>query len=100
MSLAFLQLALAVHLTARSPVFRAGHRIEPTRCCATDTRKNPTLYTEAAGALDTELTSVEMKLERPPSLLAPAGGWPQLITAVNSGADACYFGVRENFNAR
>ena len=79
----------------------AGVRLRPrastARCCATTTRKNPALYTEAVTSAQ---ALAKLKLERPPSLLAPAGGWPQLITAVNSGADACYFGVRENFNAR
>ena len=28
-------------------------------------------------------------------LLAPAGGFPQLVAAVKSGADAVYFGLKE-----
>ena len=35
-----------------------------------------------------------------PEVLAPAGGWPQLRAAVANGADACYFGLQEGFNAR
>ena len=34
-----------------------------------------------------------------PEVLAPAGGWPQLIAAIAAGADAVYLGIRE-FNAR
>jgi len=35
-----------------------------------------------------------------PEVLAPAGGWLQLRAAVENGADACYFGLQEGFNAR
>ena len=35
-----------------------------------------------------------------PEVLAPAGGWPLLKAAVANGADACYFGLQEGFNAR
>ena len=35
-----------------------------------------------------------------PEVLSPAGGWPQLKAAVSNGADACYFGLQEGFNAR
>ncbi|MCX6750083.1 MAG: U32 family peptidase, partial [Candidatus Pacearchaeota archaeon] len=28
-------------------------------------------------------------------LLAPAGDFPMLVTAINSGADAVYFGLKE-----
>lgn len=34
-----------------------------------------------------------------PEVLSPAGGWPQLRAAVQSGADAVYFGLSD-FNAR
>ena len=34
-----------------------------------------------------------------PEVLAPAGGWPQLIAAIAAGADAVYLGIRE-LNAR
>lgn len=34
-----------------------------------------------------------------PEVLAPVGGWPQLEAAVQSGADAVYFGLTD-FNAR
>lgn len=34
-----------------------------------------------------------MKKSKKPELLAPAGDWTMLITAINSGADAVYFGV-------
>lgn len=35
-----------------------------------------------------------------PEVLSPAGGWPQLRAAVVNGANACYFGLQEGFNAR
>ena len=35
-----------------------------------------------------------------PEVLSPAGGWPQLRAAVANGANACYFGLQEGFNAR
>ena len=63
-----------------------------------DARKNPDLYAPTASESSEENSFTP--LSRPPTLLAPAGGWPQLTAAVNSGADACYFGVRDNFNAR
>jgi len=34
-----------------------------------------------------------------PLLVAPAGDWPSLVTAVDSGADAVYFGIK-GFNMR
>ena len=40
-----------------------------------------------------------MRASKKPEILAPAGGWPQLKAAVNSGADAVYFGLSD-FNAR
>lgn len=39
------------------------------------------------------------RLRKPPELLAPAGGYPQLRAAIAAGADAVYFGLSE-FNAR
>ena len=35
----------------------------------------------------------------PPELMSPAGGWPQLQAAIESGADAVYFGL-DHFSAR
>ncbi|MFH2145156.1 MAG: U32 family peptidase, partial [Candidatus Omnitrophota bacterium] len=29
-----------------------------------------------------------------PQLIAPAGDWPSLVTAVECGADAVYFGIK------
>lgn len=40
-----------------------------------------------------------MEKLKKPELLAPAGDWTMLITAINSGADAVYFGV-EKLNMR
>ena len=40
-----------------------------------------------------------LAVERPPEVLAPAGGWAQARAAVVSGADSIYFGVR-GLNAR
>ncbi len=34
-----------------------------------------------------------MKISRKPELLAPAGDWRMLVTAIKAGADAVYFGV-------
>jgi hypothetical protein len=39
------------------------------------------------------------RLKHKPEVLAPAGGWPQLKAAVQSGADAVYFGMTD-FSAR
>jgi putative protease len=39
------------------------------------------------------------KLNKKPELLAPAGNWMMLNTAIHNGADAIYFGV-ENLNMR
>jgi hypothetical protein len=35
-----------------------------------------------------------------PEVLSPCGGWPQMHAAVANGANACYFGLQEGFNAR
>ena len=34
-----------------------------------------------------------MRIDKKPELLAPAGDWRMLTTAVKSGADAVYFGI-------
>lgn len=60
-------------------------------------RKNPSIY-ESPG----KATPLPKPLNRPlkkPEVLAPAGGWNQLIAAAENGADAVYFGV-SSFNAR
>jgi hypothetical protein len=44
-------------------------------------------------------SSQQLLLRHKPEVLAPAGGWPQLRSAVENGADAVYFGVT-GFNAR
>lgn len=49
-------------------------------------------------------TTNQVKLDmnaptRKPELMAPAGHWPQLQTAIESGADAVYFGLN-HFSAR
>lgn len=67
-------------------------------------RKNPTLYTQLdrSGAVVENVGNglpQQQQQRRPPEVLSPAGGWPQLQAAVENGADACYFGV-EAFNAR
>lgn len=41
-----------------------------------------------------------LKYGAKPEVLSPAGGWPQLRAAVANGANACYFGLQEGFNAR
>ena len=42
----------------------------------------------------------KIKVFKKPEVLAPAGGWEQLKAAAANGADACYFGLQEGFNAR
>ena len=42
---------------------------------------------------------MEKRKIKKPELLAPAGNWSMLNTAINNGADAVYFGVK-NFNMR
>jgi collagenase-like PrtC family protease len=37
--------------------------------------------------------TMENLIDRKPELMAPAGDWAMLRTAVNAGADAVYFGV-------
>ena len=43
--------------------------------------------------------SASLRRDRPPEVLAPAGGHPQLRAAIEAGADAVYFGL-SRFNAR
>ena len=43
--------------------------------------------------------SRSLRRSRPPEVLAPAGGHPQLRAAIEAGADAVYFGL-SRFNAR
>ena len=38
--------------------------------------------------------SIKNNISRPPELLSPAGDWPSLQTAIASGADAVYFGIK------
>jgi putative protease len=45
-------------------------------------------------------TSKHKKKDTQVELLAPAGSFPSLIAAVNSGADAVYFGLKEGMNMR
>lgn len=62
-------------------------------------RKNPSLYeSSGTGECDAPLRKPTRLLKKP-ELLAPAGGWEQLMSAAENGADAVYFGV-SNFNAR
>jgi len=72
-------------------------------------RKNVELYDQQKYGTITssDLVSPTSSLTHPtsiygtkPEVLAPAGGWPQLRAAVANGADACYFGLQEGFNAR
>ena len=46
---------------------------------------------------NTDIQNIKMKNK--PELLAPAGDFECLITAINAGADAVYFGIK-NFNMR
>ncbi|HEX5229930.1 MAG TPA: DUF3656 domain-containing protein [Bryobacteraceae bacterium] len=40
-----------------------------------------------------------MRRNKKPEVMSPAGYWPQLHTAIEAGADACYFGLK-HFTAR
>lgn len=60
-------------------------------------RKNPSIYTSPPTVDQTATQSIRPL--RKPEVLAPAGGWNQLIAAAENGADAVYFGV-SHFNAR
>ena len=62
-------------------------------------RKNPAIYQSPSPKVDTEVSLNTQRVLKKPEVLAPAGGWPQLMSAVENGADAVYFGVTE-FNAR
>ncbi len=46
------------------------------------------------------MTITKHKSESKYELLAPAGSFPSLIAAVNAGADAIYFGLKEGMNMR
>jgi collagenase-like PrtC family protease len=59
-------------------------------------RKNTGLYLELQGA---PIGAAGRNLRRKPEVLAPAGGWEQAKAAVESGADAVYFGLSD-LNAR
>ncbi len=61
-------------------------------------RKNPAIYKKPTG-LDEQLVPSTRRTLKKPEVLAPAGGWPQLMSACENGADAVYFGV-SSFNAR
>jgi len=61
-------------------------------------RKNPELYNLTV-APDAPGLAEQYAHRHKPEVLSPAGGWPELRAAVESGADAVYFGVEE-FNAR
>eukprot|EP00798_Chlamydomonas_sp_ICE-L_P014799 gene14799-20854_t len=96
-------------------------QLRPVRACVQapqstmheepESRKNPDLYTltqELKPPSEAEAPSVSMEVSVnsgrkssfiKPELLSPAGGWPQMIAAVENGADAVYFGLSE-FNAR
>jgi len=62
-------------------------------------RKNPAIYKSPSPKADVEGSLNARRVLKKPEVLAPAGGWPQLMSAVENGADAVYFGVTE-FNAR
>lgn len=50
----------------------------------------------------TEITGYDLGMNQQatrPELMSPAGGWPQLRTAIEAGADAVYFGLN-HFSAR
>jgi len=69
-----------------------------TATATNNNRKNADILSSTS--IMTDGKSNRFSIKRKPEVLAPAGGWPQLRAAVNSGADACYFGLEEGFNAR
>ena len=81
--------------------------------CSIDRRKSPALWRllydddddddEADLMNNQDKSSNDDKprriLQKPPEIMAPAGGWPQLYAAVSNGADAIYVGLSA-FSAR
>lgn len=61
-------------------------------------RKNPRLYEKEHAPQPLSRVGHKRPL-RKPEVLSPAGGWEQLRSAAENGADAVYFGVSD-FNAR
>ena len=93
------------HPVAHRPLQRPRAAV-PSLSSDVDTRKNVGLYSgleEPVGSPVHDIASVRgassLAVERPPEVLAPAGGWAQARAAVVSGADSIYFGVR-GLNAR
>ena len=93
------------HPVAHRPLHRPRAAV-PSLSSEVDTRKNVGLYSgleEPVRPPVHDIASVRgassLAVERPPEVLAPAGGWAQARAAVVSGADSIYFGVR-GLNAR
>jgi len=51
------------------------------------------LKNESQNKIKAKTTDLQPPATKPPELMAPAGDWTMLRTAVNAGADAIYFGV-------
>ncbi len=62
-------------------------------------RKNPALWRLEHAEEHRAAVTLQNKNQRPPLIMAPAGGWPQLHAAVANGADAVYVGLSA-FSAR
>ena len=62
-------------------------------------RKSPALWREDLYDNQYEKSKVPLKVNRPPEVMAPVGGWPQLHAALANGADAIYVGLSA-FSAR
>ena len=72
-----------------------------TPTATNNNRKNADILTVPTTTVKTSTgDGNRFSIKRKPEVLAPAGGWPQLRAAVTNGADACYFGLEEGFNAR
>lgn len=71
---------------------------KPTTVCR-EWNQRQCIVTGATSKTISSTERVNNAVWRKPEVLAPAGGWPQLIAAVENGADAVYFGVTD-FNAR
>lgn len=65
-----------------------------------DRRKSPALWREdLAPDDDVSIPSTRRLVLRPPEVMSPVGGWPQLQAAIGNGADSIFLGLSA-FSAR
>jgi len=74
-------------------------RRDPIRSSAARVAERPYRSPSLVRLCYTPNVSEPVRAARPPEVLAPAGGWPQLTAAIEAGADAVYFGLTR-FSAR